>query len=142
MNIPISIKLKSTNQPLVVNIMLDGTSIWHHSVPQEEHTVTADLNDTEGLGHVLEIKLEGKTPAQTSLDQFGNIVQDSLVEITAISIDDIDFMPTFLTQSSYQHDFNGAGPDNQENFYGQMGCNGTVSWKFVSPVYVWLLSHE
>jgi hypothetical protein len=41
----------------------------------------------------------------------------------------------------YEHDYNGTGTLTQEKFYGQMGCNGTVSLAFCTPIYMWLLEH-
>jgi hypothetical protein len=44
-------------------------------------------------------------------------------------------------QATYTHNFNGAGAETQEKFYGEIGCNGIVSLKFSTPIYLWLLEH-
>jgi hypothetical protein len=43
--------------------------------------------------------------------------------------------------AKYQHDFNGTGKLTTQNFYGELGCNGTVSLKFSTPIYIWLLEN-
>jgi len=43
--------------------------------------------------------------------------------------------------AQYQHDFNGTGNPTIDKFYGEMGCNGTVSLKFTTPIYLWLLEN-
>jgi hypothetical protein len=44
-------------------------------------------------------------------------------------------------QAVYTHDFNGTQQEIQDEFYSEMGCNGTVSLKFSTPIYLWLLEH-
>jgi len=47
----------------------------------------------------------------------------------------------FTELATYTHDFNGTKELTQEKFYGVMGCNGTVSLKFATPIYLWLLEN-
>jgi hypothetical protein len=44
-----------------------------------------------------------------------------------------------IDQLVYEHNANGTGPLVQDKFYGEMGCNGTVTLEFSSPTYLWLL---
>ena len=41
----------------------------------------------------------------------------------------------------YRHDYNGTTDPFDDEFYGEMGCNGTVSLKFTTPIYLWLLEN-
>jgi len=47
----------------------------------------------------------------------------------------------FLDRAVYVHDFNGTGKFVNKQFFGEMGCNGTVELKFSSPFYLWLLEN-
>ena len=83
----------------------------------------------------------GKTPAHTVVDEQGNIVSDAMINISKISVDDIDITQVVHELSVYQHDFNGSQPVIEDKFYGDMGCNGTVRLNFTTPIYLWLLEN-
>mgnify|MGYP003352455181 CR=1 FL=1 len=42
---------------------------------------------------------------------------------------------------AYRHDYNGTGQPTEDNFFGVLGCNGTVELRFTTPIYLWLLEH-
>jgi hypothetical protein len=46
-----------------------------------------------------------------------------------------------LNKAVYTHDFNGSQPPVDDKFFGDLGCNGTVSLKFTAPTYLWLLEN-
>ena len=46
-----------------------------------------------------------------------------------------------VEQAVYTHDFNGTQPEIEDTFFGEMGCNGTVSLRFTTPIYLWLLEN-
>jgi hypothetical protein len=75
------------------------------------------------------------------VDAEGNITSDATLTLSDIRFDDIDcqYLTTKLAQ--YQHDFNGTGEPTTESFYGELGCNGTVTLKFSTPIYIWLLEN-
>jgi len=45
----------------------------------------------------------------------------------------------FIDHATYTHNFNGTQAETTDKFYGEMGCNGTVSLRFTTPIYLWLL---
>jgi hypothetical protein len=104
-----------------------------------EH-VSLDISDDDAE-HELRLVLKNKTAEHTQLDQAGNIVEDARLKITNICFDEIQLGHMVTEQATYNHDFNGTGQTVQEKFYGEIGCNGTVSLKFTSPIYLWLLEH-
>jgi hypothetical protein len=61
--------------------------------------------------------------------------------VSNIQFDGIDCQYLTTTLAQYQHDFNGTGNPTIDKFYGEMGCNGTVSLKFTTPIYLWLLEN-
>ena len=95
-------------------------------------------NDAE---HELRIVMKHKTSDHTELDDAGNIIRDAMLSISDIKFDEIDLGQLFLTKTVYTHDFNGSQPTVDDKFFGEMGCNGTVSLKFSTPAYLWLLEN-
>lgn len=104
-----------------------------------EHLETAVSDDD--AQHQLRFILKNKTVDHTKLDQAGNIIADARLLINNITFDEIQLGYMIVEQTTYEHDFNGTGQTVQEKFYGEMGCNGTVSLRFTSPIYLWLLEH-
>jgi hypothetical protein len=98
----------------------------------------ADVDDTD---YTLEIVMSGKQSDHTVVDQDGVIQEDRVIEIGKIAIDDLELGQMFIEQAQYHHDFNGTQAATVDKFYGDMGCNGTVSLKFTTPSYLWLLEH-
>jgi hypothetical protein len=91
--------------------------------------------------YVLKFQLKNKTAAHTKIDSENRIVKDACVTVTNLQFDDIPLGQVFFDLAVYEHDYNGTGTLTQEKFYGQMGCNGTVSLAFSTPIYMWLLEH-
>jgi hypothetical protein len=85
--------------------------------------------------------LKNKQPEHTTVDLTGNIVSDATVIVSDIRFDGIDCQYLTTTLAQYQHDFNGTGEPITESFYGELGCNGTVTLKFSTPIYIWLLEN-
>ena len=95
--------------------------------------------DCEPGEQVLKFVLKNKTSAHTVLDDNGKIVTDACVGIENFQIDHVALEHTFLEQCRYYHDFNGSQDLIEDDFFGTMGCNGTVVLQFASPVYRWLV---
>ena len=99
-----------------------------------------DFSDDDGE-HCLRIVLGGKTAEHTVVDDVGNILKDATVQISQVVIDDLDVNQLFLEKCVYQHNFNGSQPEIADTFFGIAGCNGTISFKFSTPIYLWLLEN-
>jgi hypothetical protein len=106
----------------------------------QSQIITVDLSDNEG-NHELRFVMTGKTIEHTKIDEQGNIVKDATLHLSNITFDNIDITQLFQDQSVYTHDFNGTKPETQNKFYGTAGCNGTISFKFTTPIYLWLLEN-
>lgn len=91
--------------------------------------------------HELRLIMKNKTIEHTRIDETGNIIADATLTVEDITFDEIPLGHMFTGQVIYTHDFNGTGAMSQHTFYDKMGCNGTVSLKFTSPIYLWLLEH-
>jgi hypothetical protein len=125
---------------LGVEIWLDDAVLLSNNHVQEKITFSHDINDDDG-DHELRIVMLGKTSEHTKIDEAGNIVQDATLQISNVMIDNLDINQLFLEKCVYTHDFNGTQPEIANLFYGVAGCNGTISFKFSTPIYLWLLGN-
>lgn len=140
--IPITFNLGTTaaDIPLGVEVRFDNTSVFKTDHLKEPTAVSFSCSDDDGE-HVLEIELTGKLPEHTKITESGEIVQDALISINQLTIDDIDLDLVFSTLAEYTHDFNGSGKTITDRCYNHLGCNGVVTFKFTTPVYLWILEN-
>lgn len=126
--------------PLGVEVWLDSDKILdvNHVVADIPflHTISDQPAERE-----LKIILKNKTHEHTKVDGQGTIISDARLVVSNISFDEILLKHLFVKNSVYTHDFNGSGQQTQQEFYGEMGCNGTVSLHFSTPLYLWLLEN-
>ena len=108
---------------------------------KDPQPVIVELDDEDNTEHELRLVLKNKTTAHTQVDEHGNIVSDVRLQITDMAFDEIQLRNILAEQAVYTHDFNGTGKETEDKFYGELGCNGTVSLKFATPMYLWLLEH-
>lgn len=138
----ISFVLENTNPvcELGTEIWMDDVCLFDLGHVTETVNFEHHLPDSD-LEHCLRIVLKGKKQEHTKIDMDGTIISDARLIIKDFAFEDIPLGHTLTTKATYSHDFNGNGPCVQENFYGEMGCNGTVELKFSCPVYLWLLEN-
>lgn len=132
-----------TNDPgaaLGMEIWVDDQRIFDLSQVTETLTLSHIMSDDEGE-HVLKFVMKNKNTDHTKLDELGNMVSDARLTVSDIEFDEISLGQVFVEQAVYEHNFNGNGKPTQDKFYGEMGCNGSVSLKFSTPVYLWLLEN-
>ena len=84
--------------------------------------------------------MRNKTENHTTVDEHNNIIKDARLRIDNFVIDKIELHNSFTENTVYYHDFNGTAEPIKDEFYGDIGCNGTVVLKFNSPIYIWFLS--
>ena len=126
--------------PLGIEIRLGDTVLLRNNHVQEKITFNYAISDDDG-DHELKIVITGKTTAHTKVDAAGTIIKDATLTIYNIVIDDLDVNQLFLEKCVYTHDFNGTQPEIEDSFYGVAGCNGTISFRFSTPIYLWLLEN-
>ena len=107
---------------------------------QGRQLIKIDISDTDGE-HTLELILKNKTETHTKIDDNGAIVSDATLTISDLAFDEIKLGHMVTKLATYVHNFNGTKELTQEQFYGEMGCNGTVSLGFTTPIYLWLLEN-
>jgi len=140
--VTISCILNTTNPNATLGFeaWVDNTKfidIDHVSCDQK---VLIEISDDDG-DHELRFVMKNKQPEHTKIDKDSNIISDSTLTLTNIEFDEIQLGQIVSDLAVYAHDFNGTGKVTQGRFYGVMGCNGTVSLKFTTPIYLWLLEH-
>ena len=132
--------LVATGPGLTLTVRYDGAVQWQGPVGTETIAVDWQFDDDEA-DHLIELELTGKLPEHTKIDDHGNIVNDVLLHVQNITFDNISIDNLFWDKCVYAHDFNGTQPAIEDKFFGTMGCNGIVSLRFTTPVYLWLLEN-
>lgn len=140
-SLPIEFDISTTDAAakLGVEIWVNEICAYQSSHVTDTYHFRYDVNDDEEMPRRLKIIMSGKTSDHTQLDHAGNIVKDAMLGIHNITLDEINIDYMFYKLSVYQHDFNGTGADHTGNFFGHMGCNGSVTFEFATPGYLWLL---
>jgi hypothetical protein len=123
-----------------LEIWIDDTQIYNTEHVSESVNFTHEFADTDGK-HQLRFVMKNKTHDHTKIDEAGNILKDCRICIDKLSFDEIDLQQIFIEQTVYEHNFNGTADTIQDQFFGEMGCNGTLTLEFTTPVYLWLLEN-
>jgi hypothetical protein len=125
---------------------------------------TGDITGTEGKPDVIEFEHEftegekceliinrsNKVKGQTVVNENGDVLKDQLLHIKRIEIDEID-LGAMVYEGVYTPDYpepwasqqRQAGVELQQSFKNvtAIGHDGTWSFKFESPFYMWLLEN-
>ena len=126
---------------LGLEIWTDNNQLFNSDhITQESLPLTFGLEEDE-LEHELRFVMKGKTSNHTAIGDNSNIIKDACLSITNVAFDEIMLNQVLIDNATYTHDFNGTQDKTTEKFYGVMGCNGTVSLKYSTPIYLWLLEH-
>ena len=126
--------------PLGLEVWLDSKQIHATEHVKESTQISHDLDDAEGQ-HVLRFVMKNKTSEHTQLNSNNQIVKDACLTVNDLTFDGIELNQIFIDNAVYTHNLNGTGSERKDKFYGEMGCNGTVTLLFATPVYLWLLEH-
>ena len=126
--------------PLGMEIWFDDQQIFSQEWVAESQIVSYEFSDLDAE-HELRFVMKNKTVDHTKVDESGAIVKDACLIISKLEFDEIALGHIVTEKTVYTHDFNGTGSLTQHKFFGQIGCNGVVSLKFTTPVYLWLLEN-
>jgi hypothetical protein len=138
----VTCKIGSTNSSanLGLEIWLDEQLMYNIDHVSDEIPVNFEVNEDEAE-HELKFVMKNKNSSHTTVDESGNIVSDARLIVSNLAFDEIELKQIFIDKATYTHDFNGTQDKTTEKFYGEMGCNGTVSLRYANPIYLWLLEH-
>ena len=126
--------------PLGMEIWIDDQQIFNLSWIKDSYKISHNISDLDAE-HELRFVMKNKTADHTKVDETGAIVDDACLTISDLTFDDIALGYILTEKAVYTHNFNSNSEVTQDKFFGQMGCNGTVSMKFTAPVYLWLLEN-
>jgi len=137
--VKITCRVTATAPGLTLIARVDDREIFRGDACSS-NDIVADLADDDAE-HVLVFELSGKTAEHTKIDQSGAILQDTTISVQGLAFDEIELGNLFYENAVYEHDSNGTGPLIQDQFYGIMGCNCTVSLQFPTPIYFWMIEN-
>jgi hypothetical protein len=126
--------------PLGVEVWIDQQQIFNTEHLADTVNVSHDI-DEDDAEHQLRVVLKHKKTEHTIMDTDGNITRDAVINVGAFEIDGIDVEQLVQHLAVYTHNFNGSAAEIQDQFFDIMGCNGTLSLKFSTPIYIWLLEN-
>lgn len=136
----VDVNSTDTSANLGFEAWFDDVKFYDTDWVKDAITVSHEFSDADAT-HEIKLILKNKTSADTIIDEQGNIVKDALIELKNFKLDGIELDSIIFGLVDYMHSNNGPDPAVAHKFFGPMGCNGTVSLKFSSPVYLWLLEN-
>lgn len=105
------------------------------------HQISMQIPDEDDQTHVIKLVMKNKTDAHTKVNDSGTIIADARLRVYDVAFDEISLGHLVTEHAIYTHTMNGHAREIQDQFYGEMGCNGTVSLTFKTPMYLWLLEN-
>jgi hypothetical protein len=134
------IQTSNPDVALGLTIYIDQTVLFQTDHVKETVKFETMIESEDGA-HELRIVMSGKKNEHTETDDQGNITKDVFLTVNNFVFEDLDATGIFSDIAKYHHNFNGNGDDIVDRFYGDIGCNGTISLAFTTPVYLWLLEN-
>ena len=125
---------------LGLEIWIDSNKFYDNNIATGKTSIKYSFPEYEAE-HILKIILKNKQPKHTSIDNNGKITDDATISIANIYFDDTSMDEIFFKFAKYTHNFNDTADEITEKFFGTLGCNGTVTFNFKTPFYMWLLEH-
>ena len=139
--ISVEVNTNSAESGLGLEVWLNDQLVQDLNPVTEHSVVSFDAADDDGGEHELRFVVKNKLPEHTKIDEQGNILSDAVITIGNLKFDEIELNHDIYDHFEYKHNFNGTGPETVDKFYGTVGCNGTLSLKFTTPMYLWLLEN-
>jgi hypothetical protein len=137
----------------ICDILINDKSYWSGIIDSESNNPTLiefEHECEEGKEYNLIINRQGKSKGQTVINENGEITKDQLLHIKSIEIDEIAlgnlvfqglYRPNYAEPWASQQRQNGVElPETFKNVT-EMGHNGTWTFTFESPFYMWLLEN-
>ena len=139
MHIELDFSANETCEDIVLEVYLDQDKIFQSTAQTAKQTVIYDLDEDRDR-HEFKLVMSGKNRKHTTVDSSGNILSDIFFKIDRLEFEELDMWDVFCLgrRSTHRHSFNSTQPEFDDEFYGHLGCNGTVTMPFETPIYLWL----
>ena len=141
------------DKPPVAEVLVNGKSYAIKEITADKEkpdVIEFEHECQENEDCKLTIKRSGKGKNQTVVNEKGDLLKDQLLNIKSIEIDEID-IGALVYEGVYTPDYpepwatqqKAEGIKLRESFKNvtQTGHNGTWSFTFKSPFYMWLLEN-
>jgi len=139
MKIEIDILANKDCDQVFLDVSVDENLLTTITAKSTCQTISATIPDSMIGQHSVTLVMRGKSREHTVLDKQGNIVDDVSFMIEKLEFEELDMREIFcMGHKCYLHNFNTDQPHALDEFYGHMGCNGTVTFRFDQPFYLWL----
>ena len=126
--------------PLGIEVWLDAQQLLNQDHVIDTIDFEYDMPE-DNENHELRFIMKNKTAEHTVISESGDILEDACLTVSGVAFEEIQLNQIFTDNAVYTHDFNGSQPETKDKFFGALGCNGTVSLQFTTPIYLWLLEH-
>ena len=124
-----------------LEVYCDDKAILKSPAQAVKQTVQLELLE-HPADHVLRLIMHGKNHTHTVVDQQDQIVDDVYFTVDRLEFEELDMKEIFCQgQNCYTHSFNQDQPTVIDEFYGFIGCNGSIDFKFSTPFFLWLNQH-
>ena len=141
------------DKPPIAEVLVNDNSFYNGTITGTEdkpQLIEFEFECTEGTEYSLIINRSGKVKGQTVVNENNNVLKDQLLKIKRIEIDEVElgalvysgvYTPEYPEPwASQQRSAGTKLPETYTNVTN-MGHNGTWTFKFSSPFYVWLLEN-
>jgi hypothetical protein len=123
---------------VTLEIYVDSNKIFQSAASTQVQTVSYSLSENPS-DHVLRLVMSGKTRHHTTINPQGEILHDVAFLLNALEFENIDMTPVFYHNNPcYTHNLNGSAIERVDEFSGYIGCNGTIDFKFSTPIHLWM----
>jgi hypothetical protein len=142
MHLELDISANADCEDIRLEVYINDTSIFQTTAQQTIQTIIYDI-DEDPADHELKLVMSGKTSKHTIVDNNDQITSDIFFIINRLEFEELDMTELFCLgrRSRHKHSFNSTQPEFDDEFYGQIGCNGTVFMPFSTPIYLWLFDN-
>ena len=142
MHLELDFSANENCEDILLEVYLDQDKIFQSTAQTTMQPVVHELDDEEGT-HELRLVMTGKNRKHTTVDSEGKILTDIFFKIDRLEFEELDMWEVFCLghNSRHRHSFNSTQPEFDDEFYGTLGCNGTVTMPFETPIYLWLSEH-
>ena len=139
MHLELDISANASCADIVLDVYINETNIFHTTAQQKIQTIIYNIDEAPA-DHELKLVMSGKTSEHTIVDDNGQIISDIFFIVNRLEFEELDMKEIFCLgrRSRHRHSFNSAEPEFDDEFYGEIGFNGTVFMPFSTPIYLWL----